>query len=212
MMAASSLKPPSELGKPGRALWQKVTSTFEFVDPRELVALRHSCLLEDDLDRLRAELATSTTLVVKGSTGQPVETPLLGAIRKLWPSRPSCSLPSQSIPAKPTVPTPAGRWSASGGRTMANYRRPADRGVRDAYMERERTMTALMVRLSDPPGTTYDDGLPRAVPDGGATAMARLARLESGEPARVQGWQIGLPSTDFSLYLLDAYGRAVPAS
>ena len=81
MMAASSLKPPSELGKPGRVLWQKVTSTFEFVDPRELVALRHSCLLEDDLDRLRAELATSTTLVVKGSTGQPVETPLLGAIR-----------------------------------------------------------------------------------------------------------------------------------
>ena len=80
MMATSSLKPPSELGKPGRALWQKVTSTFEFVDPRELVALRHSCLLEDDLDRLRTELATST-LVVKGSTGQPVETPLLGAIR-----------------------------------------------------------------------------------------------------------------------------------
>ena len=79
-------------------------------------------------------------------------------------------------------------------------------------MERERTMTALMVRLSDPAGTTYEDGLPRAVPDGGATAMARLARLESGEPARVQGWQIGLPSTDFSLYLLDAYGRAVPAS
>ncbi len=94
---------------------------------------------------------------------------------------------------------------------MANYRRPADKSVRDAYMERERTMTALIVRLSDPAGTTYDDGLPRAVPDGGAAAMARLTRLESGERARVQGWQIGLPCTDFSLYLLDADGRAVPA-
>ena len=73
-------KPPPELGKAGRALWSKVTATFEFIDPRELVALRHSCLLEDDLARLRAELVDSP-LVVKGSTGQPVESPLLGSIR-----------------------------------------------------------------------------------------------------------------------------------
>ena len=78
-------------------------------------------------------------------------------------------------------------------------------------MESERRMTALMVRLSDPPGTTYDDGLPRTTPDGGSAAVARLARLESGEPVRVQGWQIGLPATDFSLYLVDADGRATPA-
>jgi hypothetical protein len=75
-------------------------------------------------------------------------------------------------------------------------------------MESERTMTALMVRLSDPAGTTYDDGLPRATPDGGLAALDRLARLESGEPVRVQGWQIGFPATDFSSYLLDADGRA----
>jgi len=73
-------KSPPELGKAGRALWSKVTATFEFIDPRELVALRHSCLLEDDLARLRAELVDSS-LIVEGSTGQPVETPLLGAIR-----------------------------------------------------------------------------------------------------------------------------------
>jgi hypothetical protein len=78
-------------------------------------------------------------------------------------------------------------------------------------MESQRTMTSLIVRLSDPPGTTYDDGLPRATPDGGSAAMARLARLESGEPVGVQGWQIGLPGTDFSSYLLEADGRAVPA-
>lgn len=73
-------KPPPELGKAGRALWNKVTGTLDFADPRELVSLRQACLLEDDLSRLRAELVDSA-LVVKGSTGQPVETPLLGAIR-----------------------------------------------------------------------------------------------------------------------------------
>jgi hypothetical protein len=93
---------------------------------------------------------------------------------------------------------------------MANFRRPADKTVRDDYMESQRTMTALMVRLSDPPGTTYDDGLPRATPDGGIAALARLAGLESGEPVRVQGWQIGLPGTDFSSYWLDADGRVTP--
>ena len=93
---------------------------------------------------------------------------------------------------------------------MANFRRPADKTIRDDRMESERTMTALMVRLSDPPGTTYDDGLPRTTPDGGSAAIARLARLESGEPVRVQGWQIGLPGTDFSSYWLDADGRVTP--
>ena len=77
-------------------------------------------------------------------------------------------------------------------------------------MERERTMTALRVRLSAPPGTTFDDDLPREAPDGGLAAMARLARLESGEALKVQGWQIGFPATDFSLYLVDADGRATP--
>jgi len=76
----ASLKPPAELGKPGRGLWAKVTRSLSFEDPRELIALRQSCLLEDDLVRLRAAL-TDSALVVKGSTGQPVENPLLGAIR-----------------------------------------------------------------------------------------------------------------------------------
>jgi inactivated superfamily I helicase len=79
-MAENAPKPPTGLSKPGRDLWRKVTGVLDFDDPRELVALRQSCLLEDDLDRLRTELATAA-LVVKGSTGQPVETPLLGAIR-----------------------------------------------------------------------------------------------------------------------------------
>ena len=73
-------KPPSELGKAGKILWTQVTSALEFSDPREELALLHSCLLQDDIARLRAEL-TGSPLVTKGSTGQPTESPLLGSIR-----------------------------------------------------------------------------------------------------------------------------------
>ena len=104
-----------------------MTSTFEFVDPRELVALRHSCLLEDDLDRLRAELATSTTLVVKGSTGQPVETPLLGAIRNAVALQAKL-LASIAVDTSQADRSHAGRALVSQRwRTMANYRRPVDK-------------------------------------------------------------------------------------
>jgi len=72
--------PPDELGGPGRAMWDDMLGALEIEDPRELISLRQACLLEDDLVRLRDELE-GADLVVKGSTGQPVEQPLLGAIR-----------------------------------------------------------------------------------------------------------------------------------
>lgn len=75
------MKMPAELGKEGRALWRDVVAKIEFFDPREVLALRQACQLEDDLGRLRRQLETSE-LVVKGSTGQPVESPLLGSIRQ----------------------------------------------------------------------------------------------------------------------------------
>jgi hypothetical protein len=73
-------KSPSGLGKAGRALWRSITERITFEDPREVTALTQACLLADDLARLRDQLAGSP-LVVQGSTGQPVESPLLGAIR-----------------------------------------------------------------------------------------------------------------------------------
>jgi len=74
-------KVPPELGKDGRKLWRQVTAVFTFDDPRELHSLAQACLLDDDLARLRADLAAAP-LVTKGSTGQPVESPLLGSIRQ----------------------------------------------------------------------------------------------------------------------------------
>lgn len=73
-------KYPSELGKSGRAMWKQLHIVFQFDDPREVIALKQACLLQDDLERLRSELA-SADLIVKGSYGQPVESPILGAIR-----------------------------------------------------------------------------------------------------------------------------------
>jgi hypothetical protein len=81
---------------------------------------------------------------------------------------------------------------------------------REKFMEVERRMTGLRVRLSSPPGTTFpDDGLRRAAADGGAAAIARLARLEAGEPAIVGGSQVGLGS-DSNTYVLEGDGSLVP--
>lgn len=93
---------------------------------------------------------------------------------------------------------------------MATFRRPSSAAIREQVMEAERRMTALRVRLTDPEGTVYpDDGLRRAVPDGGAAALARLARLEAGEPVRVQGWQLD-GAEDFGSYEVDGDGRVTP--
>jgi len=80
---------------------------------------------------------------------------------------------------------------------------------RERYLESQRRMTSLRVRLSSPVGTTFpDDGLARAQPDGGAAAIARLAELESGAPAIVVGWQVGL--SDHNDYVLEGDGRLLP--
>lgn len=90
--------------------------------------------------------------------------------------------------------------------------RAGDADRREKFLEVERRMTALKVRLSSPPGTTFpDDGLARAVPDGGAAALARLAQLEAGEPVIVQGWQVRLGGDHwYETYVLEADGRLLP--
>jgi hypothetical protein len=76
----AKLPAPRALGKAGKALWSAVTTAISFDDPREIHALRQACLLEDDIAQLREELKASD-LIVQGSTGQPVESPLLASIR-----------------------------------------------------------------------------------------------------------------------------------
>jgi hypothetical protein len=71
---------PSELKDAGKRLWKAIFAGFSTDDPRETHAVRQACRLEDDIVRLRVEL-DDAPLVTKGSTGQPVESPLLGSVR-----------------------------------------------------------------------------------------------------------------------------------
>jgi len=81
---------------------------------------------------------------------------------------------------------------------------------RERFLAVERRMCALRVRLSSPVGTQFpDDGLRRAPADGGAAALARLARLEAGEPAIVSGSNVGLGSDD-NTYVLGGDGSLTP--
>ena len=98
---------PSDFGQAATALWELVTSTFTFDDPRETHALRMACQLADDVDRLRTELAGSA-LIVQGSTGQPVENPLLGAIRNATALQ-SRLLGSIAVPTDEAARSHAGR-------------------------------------------------------------------------------------------------------
>ena len=62
------------------ALWRGMVEAATFEDPRELHALFNACQQEDDIARCREQLSKEE-LIVQGSTGQPVENPLLGSIR-----------------------------------------------------------------------------------------------------------------------------------
>jgi hypothetical protein len=96
-----------DFGPAGMALWSAVTSALSFDDPREAHALTMACELADDVARLRAELDDSP-LVTQGSTGQPVESPLLGAIRNAVALQ-SRLLGSIAVPTDQAARSHAGR-------------------------------------------------------------------------------------------------------
>lgn len=48
-------RPPSDLGKTGRALWRAVLTDYELTEP-ERVLLRECCRTADGIDRLQAAL------------------------------------------------------------------------------------------------------------------------------------------------------------
>lgn len=70
---------PSDLGEPGRALYERVTSDFE-LSTAELVALAEACRTLDELDGMRAVLMVEPATVT-GSTGQPRANPLFAEAR-----------------------------------------------------------------------------------------------------------------------------------
>lgn len=78
-MAATT---PAGLGDSGRALWSDIAGTYD-LRPDERRLLEDACREADLIDRLEAEIADPDhEMVVKGSMGQPVSSPLVAEIRQ----------------------------------------------------------------------------------------------------------------------------------
>lgn len=84
-MAGPSSEPnkprqPAKLGPAGRRLWREVVERYE-LRPDEARLLTDACREADIIDRLEAALADAS-LVVKGSMGQLVASPLVSEVRQ----------------------------------------------------------------------------------------------------------------------------------
>ena len=81
----SKPKPPSTLGRAGRALWRSIQNDLEAdwqLDSRELHSLWQACRSEDHLARLDA-IVSEEGAVVEGSRGQVTVHPCLVEARQL---------------------------------------------------------------------------------------------------------------------------------
>lgn len=76
----AKLPAPSDLGTRAERLWDALTDGYEF-RPDELVVLEDACREMDIIDRLEDELAISP-LMVEGSMGQQVASPLVSELRQ----------------------------------------------------------------------------------------------------------------------------------
>jgi len=72
--------PPARLGEAGRELWASIVPAYD-LRPDELRMLADACREADIVQRLEDELADSP-LMVKGSQGQLVASPLVSEVRQ----------------------------------------------------------------------------------------------------------------------------------
>ncbi|MEO3851743.1 hypothetical protein ABGB09_29645 [Streptomyces sp. B8F3] len=73
-------RPPKGLGAAGRRLWREVAGRYE-LRPDEVRLLADACREADIIERLEEELA-GAPLIVKGSMGQSVASPLVSEVRQ----------------------------------------------------------------------------------------------------------------------------------
>jgi hypothetical protein len=76
----ATAKPPTGLGDKAMAVWKATTADFD-LRADELQVLEDCCREVDLIDRLEAALA-GADLIVEGSMGQPVASPLVTEIRQ----------------------------------------------------------------------------------------------------------------------------------
>lgn len=96
---------PAGLGDSGRDLWSEIAGTYD-LRPDERRLLEDACREADLIDKLEAEINDPDhEMVVKGSMGQPVSSPLVAEIRQhrttLRALLGSLKLPDEQAPAAP---------------------------------------------------------------------------------------------------------------
>lgn len=77
----SVAKPPKHLAEPGRELWSEITKVHASLRAEQLRILVDACGEADVIDRLETELRSSE-LMVRGSQGQLVASPLVSEVRQ----------------------------------------------------------------------------------------------------------------------------------
>lgn len=118
----ATTRAPAGLSRSSATLWRKLTKDFEFrID--ELRILEDACRTMDLIDRLEEELSTAK-LVVDGSMGQPVASPLATEIRQ---HRGTLVRLFAALKLPADEDSPAARSEA--GRKLVSFRYTMDRGA-----------------------------------------------------------------------------------
>jgi hypothetical protein len=72
---------PKGLGPAGRRYWREMNELYEF-DVEKLTLLTQAAREVDLIERLQEQIDNDPTLIAKGSQGQPVSAPAVGAIKE----------------------------------------------------------------------------------------------------------------------------------
>lgn len=120
-------QPPANLGFAGQALWDSIVPAYE-LRPDEVRILQDSCREADIIERLEAELVDAD-LMVKGSMGQLVASPLVSEVRQhratlagllgklKIPDSPAGAARKRAVVSEKAVKAARARWGSGAGKT-----------------------------------------------------------------------------------------------
>lgn len=120
-------QPPANLGFAGKALWDSIIPAYE-LRPDEVRILQDSCREADIIERLESELVDAD-LMVKGSMGQLVASPLVSEVRQhratlagllgklKIPDSPAGAARKRAVVSEQAVKAARARWGSGNGKT-----------------------------------------------------------------------------------------------
>ena len=120
-------KPLRPLGEDGQALWDSIVPQYE-LRPDEIRILQDACCEADIVARLELELVDAD-LMVKGSMGQLVASPLVSEVRQhrttlagllaklKLPDSPAGAARKRAVVSEKAVKAARARWGSGNGKT-----------------------------------------------------------------------------------------------